>query len=114
MTSQSRSGPPFAASQTARTMELIGSCIEFESDVGTSGARTEESDIDTSSLCAGERWELIFSEGTAIDGAISCGNIGLFPHVHESSGRPLSLSTTLKCLDFRSPSVRQIDGFKRS
>jgi hypothetical protein len=31
-------------------MELIGSWYEFESDVGTSGARTEESDIDILSL----------------------------------------------------------------
>jgi hypothetical protein len=41
-------------------MELIGSWYEFESDVGTSGARTEESDIDTSSLFTRELWDFVY------------------------------------------------------
>jgi hypothetical protein len=53
-------------------MELIGSLFEFESDVGTSGATTEESDINTSSLEQVDRWT-VFSEGTANEWGKPCG-----------------------------------------
>jgi len=43
-------------------MELIGNWNEFESDVGTSGARTEESDIDTSSLVIRGLWDCLDEE----------------------------------------------------
>src|SRR5688572_6678983 len=114
MTSYSKSGPPFAASHTARTMEPIGSWYEFESDVATSGARTEESDIKTPSLSTVELWDLFPMRLMQLSGANQCGGLGLFPHGYESSRQPLNLSTTLNMLGFLYANRTPDSGFKRS
>src|SRR5688572_31237611 len=94
MTSYSKSGPPFAASHTARTMEPIGSWYEFESDVATSGARTEESDIKTPSLSTVELWDLFPMRLMQLSGANQCGGLGLFPHGYESDRKSTRLNSS--------------------